>query len=227
MPKGVKKLLKKQNNKGRKRNQFSDLDRRPGTINWNVNAMKVPGMINTIARDNRPYTVMQNSNQGRVLQSQTALFQVGSKAWTTADITQFSSFSSIFDQYKIDFIEVWLTPYGPGVVAGYNSNTKIYSVVDYDDANAPTSIAALTQYENCVITRANEGHYVKFRPHIAVAGFGGAFTQFKNEKSDWIDVASTSMQHYGFKFGCDPTTATNDVQLDMETRITVSFRNVF
>jgi hypothetical protein len=205
----------------------SSLSARPTTINWNTQAMNAPGFLNTIARDHRPYTVVQTSTQGRVLQSQTALFQVGSKFWSTADILQYSSFSAVFDQYKIDFVEVWLTPYGPGSIGSYPLNTKIYSVVDYDDANAPTSLSALQAYENCVTTRASDGHYIKFKPHIAVAAYGGAFTQFKNEAADWIDVASGSVQHYGVKFGCDPSVATNDVQIDMTTRLTISFRNVF
>lgn len=170
---------------------------------------------------------MQTSNQGTVLTTNTSVSQFSSKFWSSGDIIQFGSYSSVFDQYKIDFIEVWLTPFGPAVAAGYNKNIHIYSAVDYDDANAPTGLTAISQYENAVITRPSEGHYVKFRPHIAEAAYGGAFTQFLNKPSSWIDVASTSVQHYGFKFGCESTLANADLQLDMETRITVSFRNVF
>jgi hypothetical protein len=205
----------------------SSLGAKPSTINWNVNAQRAPRFLNTIARDNKTYTVMQTSNQGVVLQSQTALFQVATKAWTTSDILQFNAYSAVFDQYRIDAVEVWLTPFGPGTIGGYNLATRLYSVVDYDDASAPTSLAALQQYENCVETRCTDGHYIKFRPHIAVAAFGGAFTQFLNKPSDWIDSGSTATQHYGVKLGVEPTTGTGDVKVDMVTRLTVSFRNVF
>jgi len=207
--------------------QNSNLNLRPTTINWNINAGKCPGFINTLSRDNRRYTVMQTSNQGIVLSSNTSVAQLTSKSWTSADIIQFSSYASVFDQYRIDFVEVWLTPYGTATAPGYNGNVHLYSVVDYDDANAPASLVALTQYENCVTTRCTDGHYVKFRPHIAVAGYGGAFTQFINKPSDWIDVASGSLQHFGLKLGAETTVSNADLKVDMETRLTISFRNVF
>jgi hypothetical protein len=220
------------NNRGKKSSNTSNktkssLNIKPTTLNWNVNANRMPSFVNTISRDNRPYQVMQISNQGTVLSSNTSVAQMTAKQWSTTDIIQFSSYATVFDQYKIDFIELWLTPFGPATAPGYNSNIHIYSAVDYDDANAPTSLTAISQYENAVITRPSEGHYVKFRPHIAVAAYGGAFTQFKNEPSDWLDVASGAVQHYGFKFGAEATLANADLKLDMETRITISFRNVF
>jgi len=203
------------------------LNSKPTTINWNVNAQKAPMFNNVIARDNRPYTIMQTSGQGIVLQTGNAAPSFVGKKWTSADILQFSSFASVFDQYKIEFIEVWLEPFGSGTIPGYNSVGKLYSVVDYDDANTPTSIASLQQYENCVTTRYTDGHYIKFRPHIAEATYAGAFTGFLNRPSTWIDVATTGAEHYGVKIGVDTSLSNGDVRIDMVSRITVSFRNVF
>lgn len=205
----------------------SSLNSKPTTHNWNVNAQQMPMFNNVIARDNRPYVIMQTSAQGTVLQTGNAAPSFLGKKWTSADILQFSSFASVFDQYKIDFIEAWLVPFGPGTVAGYNAVGKLYSVIDYDDANTPTSIAGLQQYENCVTTRYTDGHYIKFKPHIAEAAYAGAFTGFANKPSSWIDVASTGVEHYGLKVGVETSLSNGDVKVDLTTRITVSFRNVF
>jgi hypothetical protein len=205
----------------------SSLDLRPTTVNWNVNAERCPNFNNTISKDNKVYTVRQTSNQGTVISSNGAVTALYARAFTSADILQFSSFATIFDQYKIEMLELWLTPYGVGTVPGYTGGGKFVTVVDYDDANAPTSLQSLQEYQNAVTTRFTDGHYIKFRPHIAEAAYGGAFTQFLNRPSDWIDCGSTGVQHYGLKLAMDITPATGDVKMDLSTRLTVSFRNVF
>jgi hypothetical protein len=205
----------------------SSLDLKPTTINWNASAERAPAFTNTIKRDNRPYTVMQTSAQGTILTSNNITPQFFAKQWNTSDLVQFSSYAAVFDQYKIEKVEFWLTPFGTACAPGYPNNVRIYSVIDYDDSTTPSSVSALQQYENAVTTRCTDGHYVKFRPHIAVAAYGGAFTQFMNKECDWIDVGSTGVQHYGLKVGIDPTAASGSLNLDMITRITVSFRNVF
>jgi hypothetical protein len=205
----------------------SSLLAKSGTINWNVNAQQVPRMINTTSLDNNPYVVRQTSTQGVVLTSSNTLPVFYAKFWSSADILQYSSYASVFDQYRIDMVEVWLVPYGAGTIPGYNNVGKIYSVVDYDDASNLITIASAQQYENCVTTRFTDGHYIKFRPHIAVAAYGGGFTKYLNRVSDWIDAGSQAVEHYGMKLACDTTSSNTDVKIDMTTRLTVSWRNVF
>jgi len=155
-----------------------------------------------------------------------SMIQVFTKAWTTADISQFSAFAAIFDQYKIDLIEVFLEPYGPATAPGYTANTKWYSVVDYDDTIAPTSVAQLQEYENCTTSRVSYGHQIAFKPHNLVAVASTAFNQNKNVVASWIDTTSTTAIHLGLKVLLDATTAAGDAKVDMFTRIHVSFRNV-
>jgi hypothetical protein len=206
----------------------SSLNQKPTTINWNVPSGSEPGMRNLIRSDNRPYTVIQSSIQSSVLSSNGAVPVVYAKSYSSADIVQFSSFASIFDQYKVDFVEAWFTPYGAGLSASYNGNVRLYTVVDYDDANTGSlSPATMQEYTNCVTTRCTEGHYIKFKPHQAKAIYGGTFTQFGNEPAGWIDCASTSAAFYGVKAVLEPTISAGDVKVDLFSRLTVSFRNVF
>jgi len=185
-------------------------------------------MRNLIKTDNKPYRVIQSSIQSTVLTSNSAIPATYGKAYTSADILQFSSFASIFDQYRIDSVECWFTPYGPGLSASYAGNVRLYTVVDYDDANTGSlTPASMQEYTNCVTTRCTEGHYIKFRPHQAKALYGGAFTQFGNEPAGWVDCGSTAAQFYGVKAVLEPTVSASDVKVDLFSRLTVSFRNVF
>jgi len=103
---------------------------------------------------------------------------------------------------------------------------NLYSVIDYDDANALTTVAGALAYTNVIVTPMTNGHYRKWRPHIAVGAYSGAFTSFKNEVSNWIDVASPGVQHYGLKVVAD-VTSINTLSIKMFSRVWVQFRNVF
>lgn len=203
---------------------------RPATQLWNINAEQVPFMKDLVAKDNRVYRVVQSSVIGNILNSVTGSPAGAFKNWTSADISQFSNFAAVFDQYKIVAVEIWISPYGSGSVSGYNPGAaypRWYSVTDYDDSNNLTTAAAALQYQNVMVSTLQEGHYRRVRPHIAVAAYGGAFTQFKNEPSGWIDCASTSVQHYGVKILVDATGSNNDVRFEAFQRLHLAFRNVF
>lgn len=198
-----------------------------GTDSWNAVAQATPHMTNLSFRDNRVFKTVQSGSLGIIATSSTAVLATYAKNWSSSDINQFSSFAAVFDQYRFSMIEVWFTPNGPGLAASYLNTTggRMYSVTDYDDSNTLSTSNAALQYQNVLVTSFTDGHYRRFKPHIAVAAYGGAFTQFKNEEADWIDCASTGVQHYGAKFCLDTTAATADVKVDAFYRITVEFRN--
>jgi len=176
--------------------------------------------------DNRVYRVVQTSSAGTVLTSLLAATAGLGRSFSDADILQFSSLAAIFDQWMMETVEIWLTPRGNATTPGYGVDTQYYSVNDYDDDATPGGSAGLMQNQNCIMTSATNGHYRRFRPHIAVAAYGGAFTKFLNSPSTWIDVASTGVKHYGLKVAIDATNANGDLALDLKIRITAAFRNV-
>jgi len=196
---------------------------------WNAAAMREPYMDHLNIKDNKIFKIVQSKSLGNVVASLNSSAATYSKNWTSGDLAQFSSFSSVFDQYKIVKVEIWLTPQGPAVAPGYVNSTgaRAYSVTDYDDSNNLSTSSQAMQYENVMIGGLGDGHYRSLRPHIAVSSYGGSFTQFTNMSSTWIDVASGSTQHYGIKFIIDPTNANNDVVFNAFTRVTIEFRNVF
>jgi len=132
------------------------------------------------------------------------------------------NWAQVFDQYRIDFVEVW---YVPGVtdITGASNLGLLTTAVDYDDATAPASVAGMLNHEDSLTTRGIAGHYHKFKPHVAIATYSGAFSSYGNVQSPWIDVASPSVEHYGLKAAwtvCDASTYV----YDMVVRLSVSVR---
>jgi hypothetical protein len=187
----------------------------------------LPAQSLNAARDNQIYTVRQTVELGPQLTSSAGGETVATRAFVFTDLAQYNSWTQIFDQYRIDLIETWLTPVTntTGNAAGFD-NYRMYSVIDYDD-DATTAISGLTQYQNVCDTGRFEGVYRKWRPHIqgSLNNNSNALVGSLNMPSTWIDCGQPSIKHYGLKYGQTSTTTTAVISL--RARITISFRNVF
>jgi len=175
---------------------------------------------------------------GTVSNSKTYRFQqdVEFDAWLTASavievdkeqsfqlsqLDNLTGFVDIFDQYRIVQIEAWIMP-RTTITTTTGNMGQLWSVVDYDDANA-TTIAFLHEFQNALVAPGYCAHYRKWQPHVAIAAYSGAFTSFANEASPWIDCASPNVAHYALKAGVTVTDAA--YVWDMIARFTVEFRN--
>lgn len=126
---------------------------------------------------------------------------------------------SVFDQYRIDVIEIWAETISPQGTTVFNTWG---SAVDLDDVGPPTTAEQVAHKQGALISSGSAGHYHKFVPRIAPALYSGAFTSFGVNNPQWIDAASPNVQHYGVKFYSLPTNAA--YTFNYRTRITFSVR---
>jgi hypothetical protein len=174
---------------------------------------------------NRLYCIKQNLPDTYVA-SGTAL--VGTAyTYNVSALDNASGFASIFDQYRIDRIQVTFrplniaTPLVNTATSGFIA-PLIYSVVDYDDNSAPTAVAQLRDYQNCT-SNLYETFTKDFHPHAA-ATVGGSSGM--NVKSPWIDWAYPSIPHYGVKLVIQAGTAGFEQQWSVSVVMYISNRNI-
>lgn len=146
------------------------------------------------------YIVRKSFFNGAWLQQSAATNTFQTANFTTAQCPDFSSLSSVFDQYRLVCVEAILRPQAQASAPTAPSGGELLSVIDYDDSSNLTTIAQATEYDNCVITSPWQVSRRCFKPRVAVAAYGGAFTSFANMEAPWIDAASTAVQHYGIKY---------------------------
>jgi len=155
----------------------------------------------------------------------------GAVQHTINQLEQFASFSALFDQYRITKVDVHFRPMFTAATMSVPANSLtplIYTCVDYDDANTPTAISQLREYENCKVHDDKKAFRISYVPHCASAMYSGAFTSFGNVTSPWIDMASPTVQHYGYKWAITPG-AVGQALLqvwNVTTKLTVQFKNV-
>jgi len=177
---------------------------------------------NRFSPDNKPYVVVQESELTSIFSTSTSIPVFYATYFTANQIDQFSSLAAVFDQYRIEEIELWMV--GNNVVSAENSNGLLCTVVDYDDAVALGTFALMQDYSNAVTSPMGVQHYRRFVPHAAVAMYSGSFTSYGNVEAPWIDCSSGSVQHYGFKAAAQTTSIICGFNLIIRFRI--AFRNV-
>lgn len=192
---------------------------------WSLESGSMPRGNDASRYDNSVYTCYQTVRQGALLTTSTLTSTTAGTYFTIGQVDQVGALQAVFDQYRIDLIEVWIVPKGSSDNKQYSQESAfLYSVIDYDDSTAPATLAAMTDFSNCLVTTMMCGHYRRWKPHVAVAQYAGTFTGFGNVVSPWIDLNSVGVVHYGIKIGADITAVA--VTIDYRIRFTLSFRNI-
>jgi len=171
---------------------------------------------------NQSFRISQSIEVVGILTTSATIPTFASQAFAISQLDQVTSLSSVFDQYKIDEIEVWIAP--AGITTGTNLGL-LTSVVDYDDVGTLSTVAQALDYTNALTTTGFQGHYRRWKPHVATAAYSGAFTSFANEVSPWLDFASPGVQHFGLKLAAQPTVGST-IPYNMIARFHVQMRNV-
>lgn len=133
-----------------------------------------------------------------VTQTNTLDVQVG-YSFQLSDLTSNIEFTTLYDQYRIDEIEIVLTPSISTLNASGPNNAIILSAVDFDDAATLSGINNYLQIDNVQQHRLGEQIVRRFKPQFAIAAFGGGVFSSYAQSQGWIDVASGTVQHYGFR----------------------------
>lgn len=139
---------------------------------------------------------------------------------TLSAFVDVAAYTNLFDQYRIDEMELWITPQAP---QGTTTFAAQFYAVDLDDGNVPTSSADVIDKQSSVESSGPSGIYIKWQPHMAVALYSGTFTSYGNEPAGWIDCASPNVQHYGVKAAFEPTPSSFRYIVHAKAR--VSFRS--
>lgn len=134
--------------------------------------------------------------------------------------------SGFFDLYKIDAIRFSVVPQqnAVGLVAGLGL-VDLYCVIDYDDA---TTLSNANTYNNVIKLGPGESLQRTFKPKAAQALYTGSFNGFAQMGNNWIDAASTTVQHYGIKILVPSTGVVGQTTFqvwDVTSEYFISFKN--
>lgn len=162
---------------------------------------------------------------------------LGQISFCIADLAQVTTFSSMFDRFRIDKVKLRISSRNPAaspfnVASPNNAVPQIYLAVDRDDSSAPSTLDELTQYDNSIVIPGTCSLDVDLIPSVVstIANASSAATSSVIRRSDelWLDIAATTIPHFGIKFGVSPlqATSTSNWYFDIQAWYVVSFKNV-
>jgi len=158
--------------------------------------------------------------------------------FTLGDIPQSSTWTALFDQYRITEISVSFIPnhyQAYGVTAateiGGPPALQFWYAVDLDDANVVSPLTSLMEYESvrCHTFTGTRPMTVSWKPRIATAAYAGLpFTSYANTANAWVDCSSPGVQYYGLKYGfpCLLNTSSSLPALSIVCTYTIEFKSV-
>jgi hypothetical protein len=164
-----------------------------------------------------------------------ATAEFGAMAFSLQDLDQVTSFTALFDQYRIDRVIVQIRTRNNALAL--NSVTAVNAeppsllfVIDRDDSTAPTLLAQLREYDNCQIMGCDQSAEIDLEPSVTPAVFAsGSFSGYGSARTGmWLDCANTSIPHYGVKFGVSALNSSTTAAWywDLYFWYFLSFRNV-
>lgn len=154
---------------------------------------------------------------------------VASYDFALDDLPSYTDFTVLFDQYKINWVEMNMVSNANWKVmnnssAEHLSDTRLFIAKDFDGA-PPTTMATLLQIDNIqLIDIAEDGvHKVSVKPkHNLLTAASGTSSQ-----TGWIDCATPSVPHYGIVLGGYGLTNTGSHYpvIRITARVNVSFKS--
>ena len=141
----------------------------------------------------------------------TDLQQGGYTLWFTLDdVSNFTEFTNLFDQYRITGVELEFLYSGQttatsaaGLGISMASMPQLLICTDNDDSNAPVGESTIAEHDTAK-TIIMDGRVHKYRvpfPKVATAVYNGLITTaYGATGGKWLDCSNTAVPHYGVKF---------------------------
>lgn len=154
----------------------------------------------------------------------------GSIGFELADFDHFSNFDVLFDQYRIEKVQVRFVPLTTSLAPNLTPNISptLWLAIDQDDNNVLTggTFDAIRGYDDVARVNAPAGAIVTLNPFVTPAVYsGGTFSGYSTVPgfSTWIDVANP-VAYYGIKFGVSQDASSSGFGWQVDARYWISWR---
>lgn len=160
---------------------------------------------------NRPYFFKRMANYSDL--NFGTLGQGGVITFSLDKLPSYSEFANLFDQYRINKVVVKFVPQVNQVMTGTAAASAIvpviYTAIDTDGQNTPTSGTDIQQYATCREVSANKPFKRVLVPRCAAPVYQGGVSSGYLEcpARQWLDVNYVSVTHYGLIYYANPAVA--------------------
>jgi hypothetical protein len=146
-----------------------------------------------------------------------------------SDISGYTEFQSLFDEYKIEKVEITIQRVSQGFSLVTSGSTlaffppTMYTAIDYTDATG-VDIDLLSQYQSCKMHYPSQSvTKVVVTPKFQVETYSGGYST----SSGFVNCTYPSIDHYGVKYAIEPTGGVDEgiYQFKVDMKYFLTFRN--
>jgi len=165
----------------------------------------------------------QRTYSGGTITPSTTIDQTGSISFALNQLSNFSEFTNLFDQYRIVQVTVTFVP-----TSQVSTSSPLVTFIDRDDASTLTAVTQCYEFPSCQISESGCLVERTFTPRPATAAYSGVFTSFTSASAKiWIDAASAGVLYYGLKWYNTAQTGNNtSINWDIVINLTMQFQFV-
>lgn len=146
-----------------------------------------------------------------------------------SELSDYTSFTNVFDQFKITQVEVTFRPLTlPSAPSTAPAYAFMWFAVDYDDANTPASVAAVTNYSNAVVVTPGRTASIRLVPTVNTVVNNNYTSTLANSggiQRIWVNTLNSDMAWNGLKVGVAQSTSTNVTTWRLFCRYHISFQS--
>jgi hypothetical protein len=138
-----------------------------------------------------------------------------------SELTELTSFSNLYDEYRIPRIEISLMPCTQlGLPATSPSYSFAALMPDFDDDAVIGSWLTALNYNTVKVLHPGQSARLNIAPKVRV----GASGQETIVTSPWVDAANTNVKHFGWKICVKQSATTSVNSWYVFARVIVEFR---
>ncbi len=151
------------------------------------------------------------SNQLAQIDSNTTSDVLVGKSFRLSDLPNITQFTNLYDEYRIDAIEVTLMPNLTNISQAVASPNNFHmgtiaTAIDYDSDTAAANKAALLSYETLILhgpSHPDKCITRKWVPAVRIATYDSSpgFASGGVKQLQWIDTANPNAEHFGLQVG--------------------------
>lgn len=152
-------------------------------------------------------------------------------SFSISTLPDIADFTALFDQYKLNKIEFTLVPNitsnDMNPVTTYYEMPNVHTIIDRDDDATPGALINLMQYPSYRRTRGHQVHKRVWVPSLAQTIYKTASTTGTAQKGPmWLDLADTTLPHFGLKLYIDQTNAATNIKYRLYIKYWLQFKGV-
>lgn len=120
-----------------------------------------------------------------------------------SSISQWSSYSTLFEQYKVKSVSVTFIPHvqvPTNITLGSTQplNSTTYLAFDPNDNTTPSSTATMLSYKTLKLKQTLKYWKIKFYPQV-FKNFDDTAYGTQSSKKDWVDIGNSALVLHGLK----------------------------